>query len=71
MRMINENDIRELNQLVKSLELENPDLTILEFTEMRTSKIEELTAIEAAVLIHRFNEFNGIHYVEIKNTPKA
>jgi hypothetical protein len=67
MRKINQKEKQELETLIKGLKLESLELTLLELTEMRTSKLEDLTSIEAAALTRRFKNFDDTHYLEIKH----
>lgn len=67
MRKINQEETEELESLIKGLELENLETKLLELTEMRSSKLEDLTMIEAKVLIQRFKNVDDTHYLEIKD----
>jgi hypothetical protein len=67
MRKINQEETAELESLIKGLELANLETTLLELTEMRTSKIEDLTMVEAAILTRRFKNVDDTYYLEIKD----
>ena len=67
MKKINDQKIKELQSLIKTVKLKTPETTILELTEMRTSKIEELSSAEAEALINRLKKFNEPYQISIKD----
>ncbi len=62
---ITESQKTQLNNIFYPIQIDNPETTVLEVSENRTTQLDELTFIEAQTLLDRLNKVNKLQELTI------